>query len=80
VLHPAGCEQLQPSGLGGGDRLQRRPEAHAAPGLDLADHEDRAVAEDQVDLTGVAAPVAVEHDHALLDQVPGGDRLAVRPE
>ena len=35
---------------------------------------------DEVDLAGVAAPVAVEHDHALLDQVPGGDRLAVRPE
>ena len=39
-----------------------------------------AVAEHEVDLAEVAAPVAVEHDQPLLDQVAGGVRLAVRPE
>ena len=48
--------------------------------LHLADDEHVTVAQDQVDLTGHAAPVAVEHDQALLDEVPRSEALAVCAE
>ncbi len=70
-------EPLQPVELGVGDRLVRRAAAAAAAGLDLADHQHLALAQHQVDLAVVAAPVAVEHDHPLLDEVARGHLLAV---
>ena len=79
-LHPPGREHLQPRGLGGGDRLVGRSEPAAAPGLDLTDDEHAPVAQHEVDLPGVAAPVAVEDDHALVGEVACGDGLAVGPE
>ena len=63
-----------------GDRLVGAAADRRGAGLDLADDEHVTVAQDQVDLAGRAAPVAVEHDQALLDQVAGGETLAVRAE
>ena len=70
-------EPPQPHGLGEGDGLDRLAEPRRPAGLDLADDEAVAVAGDDVDLAVLAAPVAVEHLHALLAQVAHGQRLAV---
>ena len=67
----------QPHRLGEGHRLDRLAEPRRPTGLDLADDEAVAVARDDVDLAVLAAPVAVEHLHALLAQVAHGQRLAV---
>ncbi len=65
------------SALAAVHRLQRGAEVVAGPGLHLAHHEHRTVAQHQVDLAELAAPVAVEQDHAVRDQAAGGDGLAV---
>src|SRR5262245_57536163 len=55
--------------LGRDDGFHRLPEAPAAPGLDLDEDERVAIAHDDVDLARLAAPVAIEHRHALADEI-----------
>ena len=70
----------QPGSLAGGHRLQRRPVQRRAAGLDLAEDQGVPVAEDQVDLPELTAPVAVQEHHAAVDEVAGCVRLAERAE
>jgi hypothetical protein len=80
VLCPQCYQPAQPLGLGHVDGLQRVTASLVAPGLHLAEDQDVTVAQDQVELAHRAPPVAVEHDHALLDEVPCGNPLTVGTE
>jgi hypothetical protein len=80
LVHPSRRETSQPGGLARSDALQRRTEPGARPGLDLADHQHVAVTGDDVDLTDVAAPVAVENGQPGAAQVCDGNVLAVLPQ
>ena len=65
-LLPAHPQLDQPRHLGRRDRLVRVPAIDAAAGLHLAHDEHATVAQHEIDLARLAAPVAVEQDHALL--------------
>ena len=70
-VQPGGSQPAQPDELGPGHRLDRHAEARAAPRLHLADDEAVAVEGDDVDLAGVAPPVAGEDRHPALAQEAG---------
>ena len=74
----ASCRSRAP--LAGVTASSGWPYAAERARLDLAEHEHVTVAQHQVDLAGVAAPVAVDEDHAGVDQPLGGDPFAVGPE
>src|SRR5262245_3601218 len=61
---PAGRERADAALLRDGHRLGGHPEAIAAAGLDLAEHDESVGADDEVELAVATAPVAVEHDVA----------------
>jgi len=73
---PALGEGAQLAPLGRRHRLDRMPEADPPPGLDLAEDQGVGVPGDDVELALPAAPVAVEHPHADIGEVRGGDVLA----
>src|SRR5438128_79829 len=77
---PRGREPPQPGSLAPGDGFDGRAEAHAAPGLDLAEHQPLTVLGDQVQLAVLTAPVAVEHCRSALLQIARGKLLAIVPQ
>ena len=78
-VEPGSGEPAEPNPLAVVDRLGRRAERVRAPGLHLAEHHRRAVADDEVELSGTAAPVAVDHGVAPPPVVGGGEVLAEPP-
>src|SRR5688572_10957744 len=62
---PPGGQAPQAPLLLARDSLGREPEAGAAPGLDLAEHDAPVAADDQVEFPVAAAPVAAQHLVAL---------------
>src|ERR1700710_548432 len=77
LVQRASGEPAEAGSLLGTHGLQRVAVGGRAARLDLAEDQDVAVAEHQVDLACVAAPVAVDEHHAVLDQPTGGEPLAV---
>ena len=63
-----------------GDRLERRAERHRRRGSSPRRRPARRRRAGRGRSRRVAPPVAVQHDHALLDEVAGGVGLAVPPE
>ena len=74
--HPGRGEPAQPHRLGERHGLDRLAEARGPARLDLADDDPVAVAGDDVDLTVLAAPVALEDGQPLVAQVPDREVLA----
>src|SRR6202011_3313881 len=63
---PPYSQPPKPTLLGRGDRLDRRAEVGAPAGLHLADHQHASPATDEVELSDIAVPVALDDLVTLL--------------
>src|SRR5690554_5153177 len=77
---PGGSEPTKSCQLERRDCFERMPERHARAGLDFDERGLSAIERDHVDLTLIAAPIAVENRVARVYQERGGELFPASPQ